>query len=176
MSLNKHPKNPKTFSNRSRTFQGTEDTIKAMKELSLEGQVSPAIRNHAENVIREVQPKDYLSELAAVYYDTSKNIRYTRDPAEAEYIQHPELILSNKNGDCDDIALYINTILRSLTSSIGNETSFTVVSFDNTDNWSHVFLTVIDERSGARVVLDPVAGHKTSDMLKQAVKHKHFKG
>jgi len=174
--LNRHPTAPRTFKNSSATFHGTPDTLKAMRSLTLEGQVSPEIRNHAENIIRQVQPKDYLSELAAIYYDTCRTIRYTRDPAEAEYLQHPELLLQNKSGDCDDIALFINTLLKSLASSIGNDTYFTVVAFDKNDDWSHVFLTVIDERSGMRVVLDPVAGHRTSDMIRQAKKFKHFGG
>lgn len=174
MSLNKHPKNPRTFRSNSKSFRGTEDTIESMHDLTIEGQVSPSIRNHAENIIRKVQPKDYLSELASIYYDTCKNIRYTRDPSEAEYLQHPELIHQNKNGDCDDIALYINTLLKSIASSVGNQTSFTVVSFDDSNNWSHVFLTVVDERSGQRVILDPVAGHKTDEMISQVKRFKHF--
>jgi hypothetical protein len=174
--LDKNITNHRSFDVSSMPFRGTEDTIRYMKQLSKEGQVSPAIRKHAEDVIRKIQPKDYLSELASIYYDTCKTIRYTRDPAEAEYIQHPELVLKNKSADCDDIALYINALLRSISQSVGNQCDFTVVSFDHTDNWSHVFLTVVDERTGQRVVLDPVAGHKTSDMINQSKRYRHFKG
>ncbi len=156
-------------------YKGTGQTIKYMVELSREGQVSPKIRQYAESVIREIQPKDYMSEIAALYYDTCRTIRYTRDPVGAEYIQHPELVLQNKSADCDDIALYLNALLRSSVMSIGNDNAFTTVGFDpNSNDYTHVFLTAVEERSKKRVVLDPVAGPKTKRMLNQVKIHKHF--
>ncbi len=154
-------------------YKGTGQTIKYMVELSREGQVSPKIRQYAESVIREIQPKDYMSEMAALYYDTCRTVRYTRDPIGAEYIQHPELVLQNRSADCDDISLYLNALLRSVVMSVGNDTAFTTVGFDNSGEYSHVFLTAVEERSKKRVVLDPVAGPKTKKMLNQVKSYKH---
>lgn len=166
--------NPRNMSIETKTYKGTKQTIDYMGDLAREGQVSPKIRQHAESIIREIQPKDYMSELAALYYDTCRTIRYTRDPVGAEYIQHPEVILQNKAADCDDIALYINALLKSLTMSVGNDAYYTTVGFGTRDH-THVFLTVIEERSGKRVVLDPVAGPKTGKMVKQVQSFTHHK-
>lgn len=167
-------KNPRNMSVETKTYKGTKQTIDYMVDLAREGQVSPKIRQYAESVVREIQPKDYMSELAALYYDTCRTIRYTRDPAGAEYIQHPEVILQNKAADCDDIALYINALLKSLVMSVGNEAYYTTVGFGGRDH-THVFLTVVEERSGTRVILDPVAGPKTGKMAKQVVNFTHHK-
>ena len=171
--LNEQVKDVRNMSINTRTYLGTQHTIKHMIELSKEGQVSPKIRQYAESVIREIQPKDYMSEIAALYYDTCRTIRYTRDPIGAEYIQHPELVLQNKAADCDDIALYLNSLLRSVLMSVGNDTAYTTVSFDGRDH-SHVFLTVVEERSGKRVVLDPVAGPKSKKMVSQVRGFHHY--
>jgi hypothetical protein len=172
--LNKPIANQQNMAVNTRTYKGTQQTIKYMSALSNEGQVSPKIRQYAEQVIREVQPKDYMSEIAALYYDTCRTIRYTRDPIGAEYLQHPEVILQNKAADCDDIALYLNTLLKSALMSVGNETSFTTVSFDGGEH-THVFLTVVEERSGKRLILDPVAGPKSTKMANQVKGFTHYK-
>jgi len=174
-TLNRSVKDPQTFAVSTQTFKGTDQTIHHMIQLSTEGQVSPKIRQYAENVIREIQPKDYLSEIAAIYYDTCRSIRYTRDPISAEYLQHPEVILKNRSADCDDIALYLNSLLKSALMSVGNDTSFTTVSFDSPNGeHTHVFLTVNEERTGQRVILDPVAGPKTSYMAKEVRGYRHY--
>ena len=166
-------KNQRGMSISSQQYKGTGHTIKYMCELSREGQISPKIRQYAESVIREIQPKDYMSEIAALYYDTCRTIRYTRDPAGAEYIQHPEVVLQNRAADCDDIALYLNALLKSLMMSVGNDTYFTTVGFTDSGEHSHVFLTVVEERSKQRVVLDPVAGPKTKKMVSQVKSFRH---
>lgn len=81
-------------------YHGVTDSLTAMDKMAREGQSHPQVRRYAEEVIRRVYPKDYLSELAALYYDVCRRIRYTRDPAEREYVQHPAVILQNRAADC----------------------------------------------------------------------------
>lgn len=81
-------------------YHGVKDSLSAMDKMARDGQSHPQVRRYAEEVIRQVYPKDYLSELAALYYDVCRRIRYTRDPAEREYVQHPAVILENRAADC----------------------------------------------------------------------------
>lgn len=153
-------------------YHGVVDSLGAMDKMARAGQTHPVVRRYAEEVIRKVYPKDYLSELAAIYYDVCRRIRYTRDPAEREYVQHPVVILQNRSADCDDQAVLMRAALGALGLSVGNPVEFVTVGFDKKAppgrRFTHVFLRAFDAKSGQWVVLDPVAGPNTADMLKKA--------
>lgn len=153
-------------------YHGVTDSLTAMDKMAREGQSHPQVRRYAEEVIRRVYPKDYLSELAALYYDVCRRIRYTRDPAEREYVQHPAVILQNRAADCDDQAVLLRAALGALGLSVGNPIEFVTVGFDKNAphgrRYTHVFLRAFDQKTGQWVVLDPVAGPNTGDMLRKA--------
>jgi transglutaminase-like putative cysteine protease len=153
-------------------YHGVVDSLDAMDKMARAGQTHPRVRRYAEEVIRQVYPKDYLSELAALYYDVCRRVRYTRDPAEREYVQHPVVVLQNRAADCDDQAVLIRASLAALGLSVGNPVEFVTVGFDpkapRGRRFTHVFVRAFDTKSGLWIVLDPVAGPNTSDMLKKS--------
>lgn len=155
-----------------RDYRGIVDSVGAMRQLAADGQSHPNVRRYAERVIRKVYPKDYLSELAAIYYDVCRTSRYTRDPAGHEYVQHPAVALESRATDCDDQATLLRSVIGSLASagmSVGNDMQFVVAGFvkDAPPNarYTHVFLRVMFPKLGKYLVLDPVAGPNTPDML-----------
>lgn len=155
-----------------RPYHGVKDSLWAMDKMARAGQAHPAVRRYAEEVIRLVYPKDYLSELAALYYDVCRRVRYTRDPAEREYVQHPAVVLKYRSADCDDQAALLRAALGALGLSVGNPIEFVTVGFNPkapiNSRYTHVFVRAFDAKTGQWVVLDPVAGPNTQDMLRKA--------
>ena len=160
-------------------YRGVTHSVAAMDKMAREGQIHPIVRRYAEEVIRKVYPKDYLSELAALYYDACRRFRYTRDPAEREYVQHPVMILRNRSIDCDDFAVMLRSALGALGLSVGNQMEFVTAGFKvgapEGSRYTHVFLRCFDNKSGRWVVLDPVAGPTTREMLSKVKVFKVFK-
>lgn len=152
-------------------YRGVEQTVEWMVRLAREGQTDPVLRRHAEEVIRKVHPKDYRSEVAAIYYDVCRRIRYTRDPAGAELVHHPVLTHANKAADCDDLAVYLRALLGAYCQSVGNDCEFVTAGFVRNappqNRYTHVFLRVRGPQ-GEWLVLDPVAGPDTQQMIRRA--------
>ena len=157
-------------------YPGVAGTVTHMIRLVKEGQTDPQVRRYAARVIQKVRPKDHLSEVAALYYDVCRRVRYTRDPAETEWVQHPRVTLQEGHGDCDDMSIALASLLGARASSVGAPTAFATVGFRSNagvNQYTHVFAQVKDPRAGW-VVLDPVAGPKTRQMLKNVKQHKIY--
>ncbi len=159
-------------------YAGSPHSMAAMKQMARAGEVHPQIRRWSVSVVRGVTPKDYLSEVAALYYDVCRQVRYTKDPAHTELVNHPAVTLAQKAGDCDDQTDLIRAGMGALRGSqaalgaglgsVGHEVEFTAVGFrerGGPDPYSHVFLRFRDPKSGEWAVVDPVAGPKTSQMI-----------
>jgi hypothetical protein len=151
-------------------YTGSSHSMAAMKRMALAGERSPDVRAWALTVVRQVTPKDYMSEAAALYYDVCARIRYTRDPAHTELINHPSVTLAQRAGDCDDQADLIRAGLGALLGALGNAVEFAAVGFRPPqtayrDPYSHVFIRVRDPKSGEWAILDPVAGPRTAAMV-----------
>lgn len=151
-------------------YQGVGRTIEVMRRLASDGQTHPKVRRWAEKVLQQVTPKDHLSEAAAIYYATCRQVRYTRDPANAEYLQHPSLVLDHRHSDCDDMATFLAAAL----SSVGNDMQFVTVAFKPQGQYTHVFLQMRDPGTGRMVVLDPVAGPFAAQMVRKVKRHQTY--
>ena len=138
-------------------------TAERMRDLALEGQTNPVVRQFALETLRRVKPKDYLSEVGALYYACCKEIHYLADPISSEFLQHPEVTVNTAAGDCDDMSILLaSTLCMSELLSVGYPTRFCMVGFKG-NPISHVYLEVnID---GTWYALDPVAGPETQKML-----------
>lgn len=154
-------------------YLGTPQTVDAMRKLAYRGQSHPAVRRFAVAVVRSVQPRDYLSELAALFYAVSRRVRYVRDPVNVEFVAHPALTIQNRHGDCDDMATTLASthlaLLGKSALSIGNQIQFVLVGFRRNagaNAYSHVLVRVLDPKTGRWYILDPVAGPNTPDMLR----------
>lgn len=175
-------------------YRGTPQTVVKMIDLanSNRGQKSWRLREQVENIIRFVRPRDYWSEVLAIYYWTcGPQFRYTRDPRRVEQVKDPLRMLweiwryGSTLGDCDDLA----TFLMACIGSIGGRTRIVTVGFRPVDGrkpvrnsfkdldirlmtsphprlpgpFTHVFCQAMKPRGGW-VTLDPVAGPRTGRM------------
>jgi hypothetical protein len=164
---------------RLRPFHGPEDTVRTMIELCLgtRGEQSTLVRNLKDHIIREVQPKDYLSEMLAVRNFVHEKCKYSNDALGVEQIQDPERMCDQivKYGkcvaDCDECALLIGTLCRQL----GREVEFVIVGFGRAGSYSHVFVRVKEPKSGKWIVLDPVAGTNEAAMLSRVTTYQTWK-
>jgi hypothetical protein len=154
-----------------------------MSKLAREGQTHPAVRRYAESIVRRVYPKDYLSELAALYYATAATVRYTRDPANAEFVQHPAIVLRHRAGDCDDMAIVQRSALGAvpdrygaLVGSVGNHADYVTCGFNRKrpNKHTHVFLRVYVPSIRKYVIMDPVAGPATRQMIRRCAGYRAY--
>lgn len=136
-----------------------------------------AIRRLAERIIAGVYAKDYLSEVAAIYFWVLVNLRYVRDPAHIELVQSPLQVLqptpedraagrSAAQEDCETMS----STLAALCMSIGNKAEFVTISTQKGVGFHHVFC-VVTMPTGERLVLDPVGGPMVGPMLRSVVQH-----
>lgn len=160
-------------------FRGPETTIETMREMAKgpRGERSVLVRSVTESVVRELQPKDYLSEILAVRHFVATRCRYLNDPLTTEFVKDPqrqveEILARGKTTvDCDEMALLIATMARQL----GREADFVTVGFGLPGRFSHVFARVLEPRSNAFIVCDPVAGIGEAAMLRRVKTYKIWK-
>lgn len=185
-------------------YTGTPQTVAEMFRVAdgLRGQKSFKLRSSVENVIRHVRPKDYWSEVLAVYYwACGPQFRYTRDPARVEQIKDPVRMTEEIERfgstlvDCDEFA----TFLRAALGTIGCETRIVTVGFrpvgGATANprlfddpifrlmtsphprlpgpFTHVFAQA-EKPNRSWVTVDPVAGPRTDRMHKRVKQYRIY--
>jgi len=179
---------------RKQVYSGTPATVREMYRVAFGegGEKSLVLRRWAEEVVKDVRPRDYWSEVLAVYYAVcGPQFRYTRDPTRQELLKAPIVMLQEiaargvAMGDCDDLA----TFLIAAVSVIGGQARIVTVGFrgpgaSKPDSrlfsdpifrlvssphprlpgpFTHVFAQAL--RGPARwVTLDPVAGPRASEM------------
>lgn len=160
------------------TFRGTDDTLRMMRDYALgkEGEQSFRVRQWSERIIKDISPKDYLSEILALRaWATGSSVRYTNDPRHVELVKSPErcLLEIEKNGftllDCDEIAC----LIAALGMTQGKEAGFVVAGFTaQPDVFTHVFARLKEPKSGTWIVCDPVAGPNERQMLSRIKTYK----
>lgn len=155
-------------------FRGAPQTVALIKKYALEAQSHPSVRLLAEEIVSGLGSKDYLSEIAAVYYYVINHTRYANDPRTVELVRRPERIVAEifsgktPSLDCDDLVVFEAALLLSL----GREVRVVTIAFDRVQyqgqvQYSHVYLQVKEPRTSKWIVLDPVAAEDTAAMLKQ---------
>jgi len=131
------------------------------------GEQSILVRSMVEEIVRDLQPKDYLGEILAIRYWVTEHIRYVNDPLHVEIVKDPQRIMEEiiahgqASEDCDGIAEMIGV----LCLLVGRVVEFVVVGFGEAGHYSHVFVRVKEPRSGQWIVCDPVAGSDERGML-----------
>ncbi len=150
-------------------FNGPQDTVRLMIQMCIgpRGERSTLVREMKNHIVRDLQPKDYLSELLAVRHFAAEKCKYSNDALTVEQVQDPqrtcEQIIQHGKAviDCDEIALFI----AALTRQLGRETEFITVGFGAPGHYAHVFTRAKEPKSGKWIVLDPVAGTDEGSML-----------
>jgi transglutaminase-like putative cysteine protease len=96
-------------------------TLLYMKKLIINSDADRIVKETAKNIVRNVNPKDHVGQVAAVVSWVRKNFKYVRDIYGVEELTAPEVILrsmaAGKNdysSDCDDFAVLIAALLRSI--------------------------------------------------------------
>ncbi len=158
----------------TRPYRGVADSLKMMKKAILgpRGAMSPTVRFVAEDIIREVSPKDYLSECLACRYWVNQHVDYTRDPAHVEWIRDPQALIEamrksptgRVRADCDEFA----SLCAALWLALGNTVELVTVGFEAPPaEDSHVFARCLVPKikRPAWIVCDGVAGTKEASML-----------
>jgi hypothetical protein len=162
-------------------YRGTPHTVAKMIELALgkRGEQSIYVRRHAEQIVANVRPKDYASEIIAIGYWWVRAGRYTRDPLHVEMLKDPARMVEDADAgrlviDCDEFALGI----ASDCMVVGSKARFVTVAFKPRAHpewlprsrlaregpYTHVFAQAEDPRTGIWWTLDPVAGRRTERM------------
>jgi hypothetical protein len=151
-----------------------------MVQNALQGERSTAFRRHTEQIVNNLRPKDYTSEIIAISRWWGNAGRYTRDPLHVELIRSPDRLLADALAgklliDCDDVATAIATSCM----TIGARAQFVTVGFKPRESGApkthtHVFCRAQDPKSKVWWVLDPVAGRKTGDMLRRVKQYSIF--
>ena len=161
------PNPPHTLSG----FSGSPDTLRAMVRAAQgpRGEKSLLVRSMAEQVTRELQPKDYLGEIVAIRNWVAEYLRYANDPLHVELVKDPQRLVEEivahgyAVGDCDDGAALIATMCLQL----GRDAQFIVAGFGEPGHFSHVFCRALEPKSGQWIVCDPVAGTNERQMLER---------
>ncbi len=162
-----------------RPFHGPADTVRAMIDAIVgpRGEQSTLVRSVKDHIIREVQPKDYYSEILAVRNFVHEKCKYSNDALGVEQVQDPERLcdqivkFGKAIGDCDDVC----TLIACLCRQLGREVEIVIVGFGREGSYSHVFCRAKEPKSGKWIVLDPVAGTDEASMLRRVTTYQIWK-
>lgn len=131
---------------------GTRLTLEYMRRFVRTFRTNPRIIELARSIIATIPGKQYSREAEALRAWVAENIRYTQDVTDVETLQSPIVTLDTRQGDCDDQA----TLLATLLNATGHEARFLAASFEP-DNFSHVLVeTKVGERWLPAETTEPV--------------------
>jgi hypothetical protein len=147
--------------------QGNLLTVEFMKKIARERSKHPLVRQLACNIIKQyrVPSMHYAQEAYAIGDWVKNNFRYVRDTRGVETLQDPLTMIDqiqrgNGQGDCDDHALLIATLLL----SIGHSPRFRVVKYNKyAPSFAHIYVVSYerDKKSPVkRIVLDAIMKSK----------------
>ncbi len=126
---------------------GTIQTAQAMRSLVRDYRRNPEIRALAMSLVGFLDQKDHAGEVNALFLYVRDSIRYLQDIYEVETLQTPDKTIQLAQGDCDDKA----TLLATLLESIGFRTVFKLTGYHGSE-FEHVYLYV--EGPGVSLHLD----------------------
>lgn len=142
---------------------GNLETVQLMRQVARDRSRHPIVRELALQILlnSHVKSNYYLEESRAIGQYVQSKVRYVRDPAGMEQLQDPTMMIERiqrgeAQGDCDDMALLIATLLL----SIGHHPFFKIVRYkSNNGPYNHIY--VVDyEKNGrgprGRIVLDAI--------------------
>lgn len=159
---------------RTLPYKDTDDTIRRMYEVikGPRGEKSLRVRLATENIVRRITPRDRLSQLAAIYNWFEPRYHFINDPIEVELVKDPERLLEEiastgiAIGDCDDASTFLATLPRTLgIPTVLVRTGFRDAPPGRLEGpYTHV-LVIARDQYRRPIVLDPVAGQRSREML-----------
>lgn len=147
--------------------QGNLLTVEFMKKIARERSKHPLVRQLACNIIKKynVPSMHYAEEAFAIGDWVKRNFRYVRDTKGVETLQDPLTMIDqiqrgNGQGDCDDHALLIATLLL----SIGHSPKFRIVKYNkHAPSFAHIYVVSYERNKKSpvkRIVLDAIMKSK----------------
>jgi len=116
---------------------GTRKTLRLMRGMITRAKRDFDFRRLALDIVRDLPPKNWKAEARAIQEWVKQNVRYVRDIQGIETLHSPQKILEYRQGDCDDQAMLVATLLE----SIGFSTRLHAIGF-RPGSYSHVFADV----------------------------------
>ena len=146
-------------------------TIKLMTEIAREESGDPLIRQLAINILNnaKIGSHQYINEARALANWVQKNIAYVKDATNIEQLHSPKLMIKKMQegeqmrGDCDDMSLFLITLLL----AIGHSPKLKCVRYKSTndnDSYNHIYVIekTYNHPSPERViVMDCIVKHKS---------------
>jgi hypothetical protein len=152
--------NPKVFD--LPAFDGYQDPKKldVLARLAEQSGRDPALATLAVQIFREygVQPRDYKGQAAALLRWVQNNIYYVNEPDER--LQEPKYTLRVRYGDCDDMAILLYSLARSVrlpaqfvisgVDGKGNKRRYHQIDkhFPHGVRWGHIYIAIGDRPYG----------------------------
>lgn len=143
-------------------LKSSYQTLRIMARLIRAGGTNPRVRAFALEALHEahVAPRD-VARMVRALHAVARDTYYVWDPWDAEWLQKvdPQLddIAAGREGlDCDDKVI----LLASLCRAVGIPAYIKAVKIDtrNPDPFDHVYVWVMDPRTGEGVPCDPTKG------------------
>ena len=69
------------------------------------------LRAYANSIVKNCSVYDKECRINAIYQHVIENYNYLSDPSYREYIQSPQDTMQIKGGDCEDLAIFLNSLL-----------------------------------------------------------------
>jgi len=117
---------------------GTRATLDLMRRLVLRYKKTLPIRQLALSIIDRVRGrghKNFPAQVRALHSFVQQNIQYVKDVSDVETLATPVKTLEYRQGDCDDQAV----LLASLLESVGHATRFVAISLVPLGPFVHVY-------------------------------------
>lgn len=111
-------------------------TLRVMRFLVRRCKADLALRNLALSIVRHLPQRDYAGQVRALHAWVRDRIRYVGDIRGIETLHTPRQIIEQGQGDCDDKAVLLATLLE----SIGHATRFAAIGYGAQP--SHVLVEV----------------------------------
>ena len=108
------------------------------------------VRRLALELVHDTAPNDDVNEVRQLWEYVRDGVRYVRDVHNVDTLQSPRMTLDTLQGDCDDKAL----LLSSLLESIGYATRFTVSATSPRGSYNHVYVEAFVPRLGRWIPLE----------------------
>lgn len=115
---------------------GTRETLKQMRQLVQDGKLDPYNRDLANLLTSDLEQKNWLAEMAAIFFFARDGIRYALDTNGVEVLQSARVTATLGYGDCDDKCIALATWLE----SVGHVCRFVALGFGPVGEFSHVIV------------------------------------
>ena len=133
------------------------ERVSHIQRLICKGGLDPVVHEKAKTILSRkcgsdwcTKEKDWTAEQKALFNLVRANVRYVKDPLNADAFSAAGRVLATGAGDCDDLSI----VLGSLLQAVGHEVRLVVVQTKDKPSWSHIFIQAKSDSTGKWLTLD----------------------